>query len=65
MMLRTRHKSWFGVATADMLITSEHQPLGLVVARSDAETVVVALGGTKSIKYSKRMSSQITTLELP
>src|SRR5215472_3809093 len=27
-MLRTRHKSWFGVATADMLITSEHQPLG-------------------------------------
>src|SRR6516225_11906287 len=27
-MLRTRHKSWFGVATADMFITSEHQPLG-------------------------------------
>ena len=27
-MLRTRHKSWFGVATADMFITSEQQPLG-------------------------------------
>src|SRR5262249_32056735 len=27
-MLRTRHKSWFGFATADMFITSEHQPLG-------------------------------------
>jgi len=27
-MSRTRHKSWFGVATADMFITSQHQPLG-------------------------------------
>jgi hypothetical protein len=27
-MLRTRHKSWFGVATVDMFITSEHQPPG-------------------------------------
>src|SRR5262245_11325873 len=46
-MSRTRHKSCFGVATADMFITSEHQPPDLVVARSGhgltAETVVVAL----------------------
>src|SRR5215472_17186723 len=27
-MSRTRHKSWFGVATADMFITNEHQPPG-------------------------------------
>jgi len=51
-----------------MFITSEHQPLGFVVARSGhrftAETVVVALEGTKTIKHSKRRSSRITRLEL-
>jgi hypothetical protein len=39
----------------------------LVVARSaqglTAETVVVALEGTKTIKHSRRLSSRITTLE--
>jgi hypothetical protein len=67
-MSRTRHKSWFGVATADMFITSEHQPPDLVVARSGhgltAETVVVPLEGRKTIKHSKRLSSRITTLSV-
>jgi hypothetical protein len=50
-MLRTRHKSWFGVATADMFITSEHQPLGFggcsQGTRIDSRNVVVALEVTK------------------
>src|SRR5262249_15396165 len=65
-MLRTRHKSWFAAATADMFITSEHQPLGFGGCSQWArETVVVALGGTNSVNHSKRLPSRITTLEVP
>jgi hypothetical protein len=49
-----------------MFITSEHQPLGFGGAHGlTAETVVVALEGTKTIKHSKRLSSRITSLEVP
>ena len=44
-----------------------HHELALVVARSaqglTAETVVVALEGTKTIRHSRRLSSRITRLE--
>src|SRR5262249_25057305 len=65
---RTRHKSC-GLALRRLTCSSRASTNcpDLVVARSaqglTAETVVVVLEGTKTIKHSRRLSSRMTTLE--
>jgi hypothetical protein len=44
-MSSTRHKSWFGVATTDMFITSEHRPPGF----GGCSQTVSTLGGTTGV----------------